>query len=293
MKKLPFLLPCFLFATLCTAAPLTDADKRADEPKNHLPTLENLCEFAWHALNIPYEFSEEPYLEVVMFDIDHDGVPEALVTYKIWDCSGSGMNVWDWCGLRFKDGEWHFQFGDDSFGSSWDGFHVLTEEGKKPKLIASWNSYGNDGDGRHFNRHASRVTIDDEGRFKSLPFPEFEFTSKTYYDDDKEDDEIPALKLKSPNDKLEPVPEGTVHHFLPLGKTVVFEHDESKHPKSAFVKDYVWQEPVKAFAEAANARNWFTSAMRDAINPTWDNSNPQTLDEVIALIRGLEKQIQN
>ena len=131
MKKHFSFLPFFSLVTFCVAAPMTDVDNRMGNPKIQQPSLEDLCETAWIRSKIPLEFSEDPFLGVLMFDIDHDGVPEALVTFKLWDGSGSGYNGWSWGGFQFQNGQWHYKSDDDSIGASWNGFYVLTEEGQK------------------------------------------------------------------------------------------------------------------------------------------------------------------
>ena len=179
-------------------------------------------------LSIPREFSEDPYLSVLLFDIDHDGIPEALVTYRLWNTSGSGYNGWDWAGYKFKNGRWQ-EAGGDMIESSWDGFRVLTEAGQKPKLLASTISLkkGDDIEDDEVLSAVYHVTLDDAGHFKAIPLPDF--------------------KLKSPSDKLEPVQVETLSALSLVGKTFLYEKRNKKNEatKVTAVTNYVWATPVK------------------------------------------------
>ena len=199
--------------------------------------------------------SYDPYLGVLLFDIDHDGIPEALVTYWVWNTGGSGYRGRTWVGYQFKDGRWKKdvdmqsedvdmqEVEDHLIGASCDGFYVLTEKGKKPKLIASSTSVGKDLEGSHLSRNAYHVTIDAKGYIRAIPFPAF--TVEDLFVEDGFLDDLPDVKLKSPEDTFEPVPDGSLHWVYPVGKTVVWEWGESEYPtRMAFTKNYVWKSPV-------------------------------------------------
>ena len=222
----------FLFLFCLGMMCCMSCQKKANETqrtvtKKQCPTLEDLCEVAWIDFGIPDEWPGDPYVGVLFFDIDNDGIPEALVTYRLWDLSGTGYNGWNWTGYVFKDGQWQTAGGDD-VSSAWDGFHVLTEEGTKPKLIASTISLkkGDDKEDDEVSSDVFHVTLDREGRFKVIPLPDF--------------------TVKSPDDKFEPIPFEAVHQVEPLNKTVAWKYGESEHPKAAFVENYMWQTPVIA-----------------------------------------------
>jgi len=138
------------------------------------------------------EFPADPYIKVVLFDIDDDGVLEALVAYE-----GSFYNRmgFGWFGYRYKNGKWQRMEGDivDAFLPD---FYTLTEEKQKPKLIVVC-----------VNMEVTQVyhiTSDEEGNPKKVPMPEYEISDDT-------DDGIPCTKPKTPNGKLERIQVETLY----------------------------------------------------------------------------------
>ena len=55
------------------------------------------------------------------------------------------------------------------------------------------------------SRVAYQITTDKEGNLKTIPMPEFEFKDHFLEDQESLPEELKKIKLKSPNDKLEPV----------------------------------------------------------------------------------------
>ena len=138
------------------------------------------------------EFPEDPFIKLVLFDVDYDGIPEALVTYKGAFYNRMGFI---WMGQKLKDGKWH-EMGGDIVDAFLPDFYTLTEEGQKPKLIVVC-----------VNMEVTQVyhiTSDEEGNLKKIPMPEYEISDDT-------DDGIPCTKPKTPNGKLERIQVETLY----------------------------------------------------------------------------------
>jgi len=158
------------------------------------PDVEGLRDFLLTDLAYQ-EYPEDPFIWVVFFDIDHDGIPDALATYKGNDYTGTGGGGYLWHFYRFKDGKWQRGpleetedsiFDPNTVYSASDGFFSLTREGKKPTLIASYPFRGKEFD-IDFARYtesqdASEVTIDNEGYLKTIPLPELTWRVVDIYD---------------------------------------------------------------------------------------------------------------
>jgi len=181
---------------------------------------ENLIEQTGYAAYALKEYPDDPYVRVVFFDIDYDGIPEAFVTYK----GGYYNDGRLWEAYRFKNGRWQ-PMNDCVFALERE-FFVLTEEGQNPKLIViqtERKSVEFDDDGtvnwkEYISRLAYQIAIDKKGCFKTIPIPEFEVKDVylgIYQDPDTYTFAgFPEIKLKSPNDKLDPV---QVETFYPKG----------------------------------------------------------------------------
>ena len=170
---------------------------------------ESLAEQMNKDLYIVEEFPQDPYIGAVFVYID--GVPIAVAT-----CAGQNYFAYKqsgWDVYRFKNGKWQkvegfivAQFGD---------FYVLVEEGQKPKLVVismEWERVWDKEEGYTgeaiVSRVAYQITIDKNGELKTISMPEFEFKNYSSYAD------LPAIKLKSPKDKLNPI---KVETFYPKG----------------------------------------------------------------------------
>ena len=142
-----------------------------------------------------FERSENVPIDVLFFDINYDGVPDALLSYREEQrSSGRRGNGWDL--FRFKNGEWErspFKKMDDgSFDPSndvcarGDDFYSLTEDGQKPKLVLvySWNEKKDNGV-MHYDK-AYKITIDDEGYLKTIPIPELTVEGLYPYEGDED-----------------------------------------------------------------------------------------------------------
>ena len=161
----------------------------------------------------------DPYIWTVFFA--DNGFQLALATTALEDYLDVG---WYWFVYRFTNGQW--QILEEAVAAAPVDFYILTEEGQKPKLIviqADRKSVMFDDNGKtkwkeYISRLAYQLTIDKEGRFKAIPIPEFEIKD-VYMGIDKDPESycfegFPEIKLKSPNDKLEPA---HVETFYPKG----------------------------------------------------------------------------
>jgi len=212
------------------------------EREKQSSTLESLCDAAWMDLGILGQYPETPFLNVLMYDINHDGVQEAIVTHRGgWNC-GSGYDGWMWSVYQFTKGRWQrkaeVEAGD---------FHTLTEEGQKPKLIATWRSWGKEDDGVSISQGASLITFEDDGVLKVIPFPELTGDWFSRHDGDDKEDDSAEPQLKSPNATLETIPWEKLHVCYPIGKTVIWKHGKSKYPQLSLANHYTWPLPVTGF----------------------------------------------
>ena len=160
---------------------------------------------------------ENPEMYFLFLETGWDGIPRVIA--KLDDFRDQGY----WDSFDFKDGRWQKRpirlidgwRPDPSgyFDCNSDGFYMLTEKGQKPQLVAIhvWQRYADVPTGMATCQEAFYITIDDEGSLKTIPIPEFTLMD---VDDDSEEPSLgpfPRIKLKSPNDKLEPVQVETFH----------------------------------------------------------------------------------
>ena len=151
------------------------------------------------------EFPEDPFTHVIFFDADPDSAPLALWIDK--ECKGTDGYLWQV--MRFKDGQWRNEEHDGgAILALEDEIFVWTKEGQTPKLVVIrlvWRSVQDrNGERILVSRVANRITMNKKGDTadgKETPVPELGFKEIVYTGPES----IPELKLKSPNDKLEPV----------------------------------------------------------------------------------------
>jgi len=185
------------------------------------PTMERLHDAMAKSGMFFDVFPNNPTLYAVFFKTQ-DGIPRALVTS--WEYLSNRGGAGDWFDYYFKDGQWQENGRKiteenyvDNSNIVWareDDFYILTEKGKKPKLIVIHMANVGERDigKKLYNRNAYEITIDSKGYLKTIPISEFSFTNHVVYaewvdeeDKDEEAKPFPEIKLKSPNDKLEPV----------------------------------------------------------------------------------------
>ena len=168
-----------------------------DAQRKVLPPHERaIGDLLWKELDIDPDFPNSP-IDVLFFDINHDGVLDALVSYRI-DMSGGGLHGNGWDLYRFKNGEWRqgpYKMLEEpiinpstSVYARGDDFFTLMRDGQPPKLV-----YVYEGSGRNFNedqseylscfQNACEITIDGEGYLKTIPIPELTVEFDAPYDE--------------------------------------------------------------------------------------------------------------
>ena len=163
-----------------------------------LPDTRGICDL----LKKEYETVKDTPIDFLFFDIDHDGVVDALVSWRDHR-SGTGGVGNGWALYRFENGEWiqsPFKKMDDGscdpsndvFGR-FDSFHSLTRDGQPPKLICVFKFYSKEFDGMRIMEYAHEVTIDGEGYLKAIPVPELMMEYDAPYDETKGDYIFPDL----------------------------------------------------------------------------------------------------
>jgi len=191
--KLKFLLP----VTLCLLASHTNFAQDVQPPPN-VEELYALLKAESKEVTVP----PNPPVTILFFDINHDGIPEALAALCL-DHSAGGCHGNSWSIYRFENGEWQWvptRDSEDPFDinhgiyARGDDFYSLTEEGQKPKLILIYECGGSTNENPPFDyRHsqeAHEITIDDEGYLKNIPIPELTTNIFCKIDWDKEAIEI-------------------------------------------------------------------------------------------------------
>ena len=203
---------------LCLCVVLIISGCRKKEEETSLPTAESLYEAA-------REITQDGYMHIVLFKTHKGDVPRALVTGHGYMERASAL----WFDFYYENGQW--QGGPiDDIGGIWANdteFYTLTEKNQDPKFIIIRVRY----DFLRFDpetentadQEAYHVTVDDNGKLKLTPIPEFALTDVKFYQMDiGPETEFPRIKLKSPRDKLERV---KVHTFLSGGLPMeVFEN---------------------------------------------------------------------
>ena len=151
------------------------------------------------------EYPEDPFKHMIFFDADPESAPLALWIDK--ECKFDDRYIWQV--MRFKDGQWRNEEHDGgSVDALEDEIFVWMKEGQTPKLVVIrlvWRSVQDqNGERILVSRVANRITMSKKGDtadVKETPVPELGFKEIVYTGPES----IPELKLKSPNDKLEPV----------------------------------------------------------------------------------------
>jgi hypothetical protein len=149
-----------------------------------------------------FEGPDDNPMDVLFFDINRDGILDALVSER-WDRSYGGFHGNDWCLYQFKNGEWQQnplkEINGDNYDRSnevfakVDDFYCLTRDGQKPKLVFVFSASRKETDGIMFYNEACEVTIDSDGYLKTIPIPELSGTVLAPYPED--DDSIGTLDV--------------------------------------------------------------------------------------------------
>jgi len=201
-----------LIASLCLLASHTSFAQDTQPPPD-VEALRNLL-----LKRIVYqEYPEYPEIWVVFFDLNHDGIPEALATHKSHDYSGTGGGGYMWFSYQFKNGKWD-EIPEERTANGrladpynnvdaplWNGFFSLTREGQKPTLVAQYHFDGKGDEGKTFRTIAKEVTIDADGYLKVIRNPELSHEIFMTWDD-LENDRWPEREEKKLDYKLVPVP---------------------------------------------------------------------------------------
>ena len=220
MKTLFTFMLCIMMycCTSCTG-------NRLQEPQTPLFIMESLREIAQReAEAIVEDYPKDAYALMIFFDEAPGSLPMALTTGR----DNRYMTGCYWDVYQYRGQQWHMADGIRDYKVfAWDNeFLILREDGKKPKLVVitsekksieiEYNGYPEWED--YISRVSYQIAIDKKGSLKIIPMPEFEARDiplgiqgrlETYCFDG-----FPEIKLKSPNDKLEPV---QVETFYPKG----------------------------------------------------------------------------
>ena len=164
---------------------------------------EGICDLLRKQLNT-FERPENIPIDVLFFDINHDGIPDALLSYRE-EQRGGGSRGNLWALFQFKNGEWErnpLKETDDDNWSSYnsvfargDDFYSLTMDGQKPKLVLVFSSSLNEGYGWLHDNTACEITIDSEGYLKTIPIPELTNESLVPH----EGNELPPFDVLPPH----------------------------------------------------------------------------------------------
>ena len=167
------------------------------------PNVEELHDLLLADFNVLEEFPDNPFVWVLFFDIDHDGIPDALATYRGHDYTGSGGGGATWYYYRFKDGKWQTGplreiedgvIDPNTTGASLHGgFFSLTREGQKPTLVACFDDHYKTEGGIDFGLYAHELTIDSNGYLRNTHIPELTAKGFAPYDEHGRDYVLPDL----------------------------------------------------------------------------------------------------
>ncbi|MCL1920798.1 MAG: hypothetical protein FWG50_06925, partial [Kiritimatiellaeota bacterium] len=152
---------------------------------------EDICDVLRKELKT-FKGSGDNPIDVLFFDINHDGLPDALVSERV-DKSAGGCHGNLWYLYRFENGEWQYMFKEDGDPDSYnsvsarvDGFYSLTEEGQKPKLFLVYEFYARNYPTADTEVHQNgyEIAIDNEGYLKAIPVPELTTNYFPRYDEE-------------------------------------------------------------------------------------------------------------
>ena len=196
-KYLFFALICFGAICISLAEDTRPADK------------ESICDLLRVKL---CEAQEDCPIDVLFFDLNNDGIPDALVSLRM-DTSPGGCHGDIWELYRFENGEWQIsphKAGDDYDPLDYvhargDDFFSLTEEGQKPKLFLVYSSWGRNSlaEDTEVTQKGYEITIDNEGYLKAISVPEL---STNYFPRYDEKNDAFWLESTEMEEKLVPVP---------------------------------------------------------------------------------------
>ena len=165
------------------------------------PDTESLCDILRTGYREHQASSEGPPIDVLFFDINGDGIPEALMSFRV-SLRVGGCHGNDWLYHHFKDGKWQtgplkeeneLWYDPNVIFARGDDFFSLAMDGQKPKLVHIYTSYGWTSKGKGHTDHASEVSIDSDGYLTTIPIPEL---SGEYHDGD--DGDFPDQEPPSP-----------------------------------------------------------------------------------------------
>jgi len=179
------------------------------------PPIENLYEVYKESVKPTEDFMSASGMDCteevkIIFFMCKDNIHRALVTGKALEYP---RGAYDWEHYYAKDGIWVGT--EETIHTHPDYFGVLSEDGKKPKLILSFVWWRKEEDVGYVpdvfvSQKTDCITVDKKGRLKKIPMPEFTLKDVLFV---YEEGPFPRFKLK-PNDKLEPV---KVETFYPKG----------------------------------------------------------------------------
>ena len=181
----------FVFSLICFVAICKNLAQGIQAPSK----VEELYALIREDLDWRETRSDAP-IAVLFFDINHDGILEALGSLQE-DIASGGCHGNGWYLYRFKNGKWQQSLlpngNDPSYDPVFargDDFFSLTEKGQKPKLILVYSAYGRtlndptyDWDISHI---AWEITMDGGGYLKTIPIPELTTNIFGIFNVDKE-----------------------------------------------------------------------------------------------------------
>ena len=177
--------------------------------KEAVPNLDELYTCIWKTERGSPKMPTASCAQVLFFDLNNDGVLDALVGYCTEAQRGDGK-VYRWTAYQYKDGEW--QCGEDqgdggigfiTFDNQFHFFHILTTQGQKPKLIWAAESLPIENYILVGTLTTQQVVINDDGYLRRHPLPGIVENGHYYADWCVED--IYSKGLKPSPYKLEPV----------------------------------------------------------------------------------------
>jgi len=207
-----------LFTSRCLLASYTSFAQQTPQPP---PNVEELYDYL-RAKAEEVGVSKNPPVDILFFDINHDGIPEALGSIRE-DQQGGGCHGNDWSIYQLEKGEWQWvpTRDSDEYGifARGDDFFSLTEEGQKPKLILLYSCSGREDEGMRYSQEACEITIDSEGYLKTIPIPALTVNCLGKYNEEEEAYEVYMGDLKM-REKLVPLPIVTLLSQRDEGKEV-------------------------------------------------------------------------
>jgi len=149
-------------------------------------------------------FPEDPYINVLFFDLDNDGIPEALVSY---DRMKDGDTCF-WSLFKYQNNHWN-RVPTGIYAAPTSMF-VFKKTGERPKLFKCRFDFFNR-EGSLKNEHtifnpiykAYQIVIGENGHLDyTVSMPEVEFVNPY----DFQNVSVPEIKAKSPDSQIERIP---------------------------------------------------------------------------------------